>query len=45
MKSDKEISEKLNMPESTSRSTLARARNLLWNLYKNELTNHESRRI
>ncbi len=43
--SHKEISEKLNMPESTSRSTLARARNLLWNLYKNELTNHESRRI
>ena len=39
------IAEKLNMPESTSRSTLTRARGLLWQLYKNEITSHESRRI
>lgn len=43
--SHKEIAEKLNMPESTSRSTLTRARGLLWQLYKNEITSHESRRI
>lgn len=43
--SHKEISEKLNMPESTSRSTLTRARGLLWQLYKNEIKSHESRRI
>jgi RNA polymerase sigma-70 factor (ECF subfamily) len=43
--SHKEIAEKLNMPESTSRSTLTRARGLLWQLYKNEIKSHESRRI
>jgi RNA polymerase sigma factor (sigma-70 family) len=43
--SHKEIAEKLNMPESTSRSSLTRARSMLWQLYKNEITNHESRRI
>jgi RNA polymerase sigma factor (sigma-70 family) len=43
--SHKEIAEKLNMPESTSRSTLTRARGLLWQLYKNEIRSHESRRI
>lgn len=43
--SHKEIAEKLNMPESTSRSTLTRARHMLWQLYNNEITRHESRRI
>jgi RNA polymerase sigma factor (sigma-70 family) len=43
--SHKEISEKLNMPESTSRSSLTRARSMLWQLYKKEIKNHESRRI
>ncbi len=43
--SHKEIAEKLNMPESTSRSSLTRARSMLWQLYKNEIKNHESRRI
>jgi len=43
--SHKEIAEKLNMPESTSRSSLTRARSMLWLLYKNEIKNHESRRI
>jgi RNA polymerase sigma-70 factor (ECF subfamily) len=41
----KEIAEKLNMPESTSRSSLTRARNMLWQLYKKELIKHESRGI
>ena len=43
--SHKEISEKLNMPESTSRSSLTRARSMLWQMYNKELKNHESRRI
>ena len=43
--SHKEIAEKLNMPESTSRSSLTRARSMLWQLYKNEIKKHESRRI
>ncbi len=43
--SHKEIAEKLNMPESTSRSSLTRARSMLWQLYKSEIKNHESRRI
>ncbi len=43
--SHKEIADKLNIPESTSRSTLTRARNMLGQLYKNEITSHESRRI
>ncbi len=43
--SHKEISEKLNMPESTSRSTLTRARNMLGQMYKKAIVNHESRRI
>ncbi len=42
--SHKEIAETLNMPESTSRSTLSRARNLLLNLYNNELDSHETKR-
>lgn len=41
----KEIAEKLNMPESTSRSSLTRARNMLWQLYNKELIKHESRGI
>ncbi len=41
----KEIAEKLNMPESTSRSSLTRARNLLWQMYNKEIIKHESRRI
>lgn len=43
--SHKEISEKLNMPESTSRSSLTRARSMLWLMYNKEIKNHESRRI
>jgi len=43
--SHKEISEKLNMPESTSRSSLTRARNMLWQMYNQEIMKHESRRI
>jgi RNA polymerase sigma-70 factor (ECF subfamily) len=43
--SHKEISEKLNMPESTSRSSLTRARSMLWQMYSKEIKNHESRRI
>jgi RNA polymerase sigma-70 factor (ECF subfamily) len=43
--SHKEISEKLNMPESTSRSSLTRARSMLWQLYNQEIKKHESRRI
>jgi RNA polymerase sigma-70 factor (ECF subfamily) len=43
--SHKEIAEKLNMPESTSRSSLTRARSLLSQLYNNEQKKHESRRI
>ena len=43
--SHKEISEKLNMPESTSRSSLTRARSMLWQLYNKEIKKHESRRI
>lgn len=43
--SHKEISEKLNMPESTSRSSLTRARSMLWQMYTKELKKHESRRI
>jgi RNA polymerase sigma factor (sigma-70 family) len=41
----KEIAEKLNMPESTSRSSLTRARHILWQLYNKEIIKHESRRI
>lgn len=43
--SHKEIGEKLNMPESTSRSSLTRARSMLWQLYKNENIEYEFRRI
>jgi RNA polymerase sigma factor (sigma-70 family) len=43
--SHKEIAEKLNMPESTSRSSLTRARSMLWLMYNKEIKNHESRRI
>ncbi|NQW42199.1 MAG: RNA polymerase sigma factor [Bacteroidetes bacterium] len=43
--SHKEIAEKLSMPESTSRSTLTRARSMLWQLYKIEIKSHESRRV
>ena len=41
----KEIGEKLNMPEGTSRSYLTRARTMLWQMYQQELQRHESRRI
>jgi len=43
--SHKEISEKLNIPESTSRSSLTRARTLLNQHYKQVIIQHESRRI
>jgi RNA polymerase sigma-70 factor (ECF subfamily) len=41
----KEIGEKLNMPEGTSRGYLTRARSMLWQMYQQEMKRHESRRI